>query len=106
VKRLLSPLLVLSLLVLSTDCGNVFIRGAIETGPTMQGTVSIVQVSNSLNGMESTQVTFVTLLQNGTSSTIGFCGDQSVFFPLDQSVRVNFSPGQLCATVILVIVVV
>jgi hypothetical protein len=56
--------------------------------------------------MESTQVTFVTLLQNGASSTIGFCGDQSVFFPLDQSVRVNFSPGQLYATVILVIIVV
>jgi hypothetical protein len=55
--------------------------------------------------METVQVTFVTLLQNGTSSTIGFCGDQSVLFPLDQTVRVNFNPGQPCATVIVVVVV-
>jgi hypothetical protein len=106
VKRLLSVLLVLSLLLLSTGCGNVFVRGAVETGSTIEGSVSIVQVSNTMNGMEAVQVTFVTLLQNGTSSTIGFCGDQSGHFPLDQTVRVNFNPGQPCATVIVVVVVV
>jgi hypothetical protein len=45
----------------------------------------------------------VTLLQNGTSSTIGFCGDQSALFPLHRSVRVNFNPGKPCATVIVVV---
>ena len=105
-KRLLSPVLALSLLLLSTGCGNVFVRGAIETGSTIQGSVTVVQLGNTLNGMETVQVTFVTLLQNATSSTIGFCGDQSVLFPLDQTVRVNFNPGQLCATVIIVIIVV
>jgi hypothetical protein len=39
------------------------------------------------------QVTFVTFLQNGTSSTIGFCGDQTTLFPLNQTVRANFNPG-------------
>jgi len=72
VKLLLSPLLVLSLLLLSTCCGNVFVRGAIETGSTIQGSVSIVQLGNTLNGMETVQVTFVTWLQNSISSTIGF----------------------------------
>jgi len=72
VKRLLSPLLVLSLLLFSTGCGNVFVRGAIETGSTIQGSVSFVQLGNTLNGMETIQVTFVTLLQNSISSTIGF----------------------------------
>ena len=105
-KRLLSPVLALSLLLLPTGCGNVFVRGAIETGSTIQGSVTVVQLGNTLNGMETVQVTFVTLLQNATSSTIGFCGDQSVLFPLDQTVRVNFNPGQLCATVIIVIIVV
>ncbi len=105
--RLLSPVLLLSLLLFSTGCGNVFVRGAIESGSTIQGSVSIVQLGNALNGTEGTvQVTFVTLLQNGTSSTIGFCGDQSALFPLDQTVRINFNPGQPCATVIVVVIVV
>jgi succinate dehydrogenase/fumarate reductase flavoprotein subunit len=106
VKRLLSPVLLLSLFLLSAGCGNVFVRGAIEAGSTIQGSVSVVQLGNTLNGMETVQVTFVTLLQNGTSSTIGFCGDQGVLFPLDQTVRVNFNPGQPCATVIVVVVVI
>jgi hypothetical protein len=106
VKRLLSPLLLLSLLLFSTGCGNVFVRGAIETGSTIQGSVSIVQLGNTLNGMETVQVTFVTLLQNSISSTIGFCGDQTTLFPLNQTVRVNFNPGQPCATVIVVVIVV
>jgi hypothetical protein len=106
VKLLLSPLLVLSLLLLPTGCGNVFVRGAIETGSSIQGSVRTVQLGNTLTGMETVQVTFVTLLQNGASSTLGFCGDQSAFFPLDQTVRVNFNPGQPCATVIAVVIVV
>ena len=105
-KRLLSPVLLLSLLLFSTGCGNVFVRGAIETGSTIQGSVSIVQLGNTLNGMETVQVTFVTLLRNGASSTIGFCGDQTDLFPLDQTVRVNFNPGQPCSTVIVVVIVV
>jgi hypothetical protein len=106
VKRLLWPLPVLSLLLFSTGCGNVFVRGAIETGSTIQGSVSIVQLGNTLNGRETVQVTFVTLLQNSISSTIGFCGDQTTLFPLNQTVRVNFNPGQPCATVIVVVIVV
>ena len=104
-KRLLSLLLVLSLFLLSTGCGNVFVRGAIETGSTIQGSVTGVQLGNTLNGMEIVQVTFVTLLQNGTSSVIGFCGDQSVLFPLEQTVRINFNPGHPCATIMVVVIV-
>jgi len=101
VQRLFSPVLVLALLLLSTGCGNVFVRGAIQPGSTVQGSVSTVQLGTE----ETVQVTFVTLLQDGTSSTIGFCGDQSALFPLDQTVRVNFNPGQPCATVIVVVIV-
>jgi len=74
VKRLLPRVLGLALLLLSTGCGNVFVRGAIETGSTIQGAVSTVQLETE----GTVQVTFVTLLQNGTSSTIGFCGDKPV----------------------------
>jgi hypothetical protein len=102
VKRLLSPVLVLSLLLFSTGCGKLFVRGALETGSAIQGSVSIVQ----LETQGTVQVTFVTLLQNGAPSTIGFCGDQTSLFPLDRTVRVNFKPGQPCATVVVVVIVV
>jgi hypothetical protein len=101
VKRLLSPALILALLLLSIGCGDVFIRGAIETGSTIRGAVSIVRLDTD----GTIQVTFVTLAQNGISSTIVFCGDQSALFPLDQTVLVRFNPGQPCATVIAVVIV-
>ena len=99
-KRLLSPALILALLLPSIDCGFVFIGGAIQTS-TIRGAVSIVQLSSD----GSVEVTFVTLVQNGIPSTIGFCGDQRAMFPMDQTVRVNFSLGQPCATVITVVIV-
>lgn len=101
-KRLLSPVLVLALLLLSTNCGDVLVRGAIEPGSTIEGSVSIVQIETE----GALQVTFVTLLQNGTSSTIGFCGDQSALFPPHHSVRVNLNPGKLCATLVVVVILV
>ena len=101
-KHLLLPLLVLGLLPITTGCGNVSIRGAIETGSTVQGSVSIVQ----LETRGSVQLTFVTLVENGTSFTIGFCGDQRTLFPLNYTVLVDFNPGQPCSTVIVVVIVV
>jgi hypothetical protein len=111
VTRLLSLILAGAFLLSSIGCGNVFIGGAIRTGSTsrgstMRGSVSTVEIGSVLNGTGGTvQVTFVTLLANGTFSTIGFCADQSSLFPLDQTVMVNFNPGQTCATVILVEIV-
>ena len=105
--KLLSAVLTGTLLVLSTGCGNVFIRGAINTGSSTTGSVSFVQLAHVLNGTGGTvQVTFVTFLQNGFSSTIGFCDDQRSLFPVDQTVRVNFNPGQPCATILVVVIIV
>jgi hypothetical protein len=107
VKRLLSAVLIGTLLVIATGCGNVFIRGAINPGSTMTGAVTFVQLGNVLNGSGGTlQVTFVTFLQNGFSSTIGFCDDQRSLFPVDQIVRVNFNPGQACATILVLVIIV
>jgi hypothetical protein len=52
------------------------------------------------------QVTFVTFRQNGTSSTIGFCGDQSGQFPIDQMVRIDFTLGQPCNSIIVVVIII
>ena len=104
--RLPSLILVGSFLLSSTGCGNVFVRGAILTGSTIQGSVSTVQIGSVVNGTGGTvQVTFVTFLANGTFSTIGFCADQTSLFPMNQTVLVNFNPGQPCATVIVVTIV-
>jgi hypothetical protein len=50
-------------------------------------------------------VTFVTFLQTGTSSTVGFCGDQRSQFPMNQFVRTDFTPGPTCATLVVVVIV-
>ena len=105
-QRFLAPVLIGFLLVMS-GCGNVFIRGDINTGETMTGSVTFVQLGNVVNGTGGTvQVTFVTFLQNGFSSTIGFCQNQTALFPLDQTVRVNFNPGEPCANLLVVVIVV
>jgi hypothetical protein len=111
VTRLLSLIFAGSFLLSSIGCGNVFVRGAILTGSTIQGSVSTVEIGSVMNGTGGTvQVTFVTFLENGTSSTIGFCADRfsanpASLFPLGQTVMVNFNPGQPCATVITVVIV-
>jgi hypothetical protein len=106
VTRLLFLILAASFLLSSIGCGNVFVRGAIQAGATIQGSVSSVEIDSVLNGTGGTvQVTFVTLLANGTFTTIGFCADQTNLFPMNQTVFVNFNPGQPCATVIIVEIV-
>jgi hypothetical protein len=103
VKRLLSAFLVVSVLLLCSSCGNVFVGGAINFS-TVSGFVGIVQLTTVIDGGGgSVLVTFVTFLQEGTSTTIGFCGDQTSQFPLNQMVTTNFNPGQPCATLVVVI---
>jgi hypothetical protein len=69
------------------------------------GTVSFVEVNTILSNGTSVQATSVTLMQNGGSTSVRFCGDQSSQFLLNQVVTTNFNPGQPCATLVVVIVV-
>jgi hypothetical protein len=106
VKLFLPPVLVASLLLFSAGCGYVSIRGAIEPGSMIQGVVTGIQLGNVVNGTGGmAQVTTVTFLQTSTSINIGFCGDQTGLFQLQQTEGVNFNPGPLCATVIVVTIV-
>jgi hypothetical protein len=100
VSRILSLMIVGGLILSCTGCEAVFVGGAITTGSTFQGTVSVAQLS-SVNG--NVQVTFVTFLQNGFSSSMTFCGNQISFFPPRQTVQINFNSGQPCATLLLVV---
>jgi hypothetical protein len=90
-----------SCLLTSLSCGNVFVRGAINPGAqSANGVVSVVEFSaNSGNGVS---LTLITLTDAGTTNTLTFCGDQRMLFPMDREVRVNFLPGNPCASVITV----
>jgi hypothetical protein len=105
-KSLFSFLL-LSLLVTLPGCENVFIRGALPaSSSSVSGTVSVVQLSAVIGENGATvQVTFVTFLQAGASSTLGFCGDQRSQFPMQQPVHATFNPGTPCASVVTIVII-
>jgi hypothetical protein len=105
-KCLLSFLLLCLVLTLP-GCGNIFIRGALPAGSsTVSGSVSVVQLSAVIGKNGTTvQVTFVTFLQYGASSMVGFCGDQRSRFPMQQTVRADFNPGQSCASIVTIVIV-
>jgi hypothetical protein len=106
VNRIFLLVLIASLVAASMGCGNVFVRGAINTGSSITGSVAGIEIGNVLSGPGATiQVTFVTCTQNGISSTMGFCNDQISLFPVGQTIRVNFNPRETCATIIVVVVI-
>ncbi|MGH9538092.1 MAG: hypothetical protein ACRD3H_09210 [Terriglobales bacterium] len=107
-KPLLSLCFAACLVSLLTGCGDVFFRGALPPAgvSSVSGSVSVVQLSAVIGEHGATvQVTFVTLLQNGASSTIGFCGDERSQFPMQQMVRANFNPGQPCSSLITISII-
>jgi hypothetical protein len=94
--------LMLCLVLTLPGCGNIFIRGALPAGSSMvSGSVTVVQLSTVIgeNG-KTVEITVVTFLHSGVSSTVGFCGDQRDQFPMDQVVRADFNPGNPCASIV------
>ena len=106
-KRLLRVLLAIFLIILCAGCGNVFLSASSEPGfSTTSGLVSAVQLSTVMGTNGATvQVTFVTFLQEGGSSTVGFCGDQSSRFPMNQTVRTDFISQQSCSSLLVVVII-
>ena len=103
-KRLLCILPLIFLILVSVACGNITVRGATQPGA-VSGLVSIVQLSEVGGTNGTVQVTFVTFLLNGTSSVIGFCGDQRSLFPMDQTIRAQFDQGQTCNNIIQITII-
>src|SRR5436190_445172 len=98
-RLILSVIIIVSLLTCA-GCTAFFVGGAITTSSTFQGTVSVVHLGD-VNG--NVQVTFVSFMGTGFSSSMNFCGNQVVLFPLNQLVQVNFNSGQPCATLLFVL---
>lgn len=97
---------ILSLSLLVSGCGSVFIRGNFNNNTqTASGFVSIVQLTVVVDGNNvSTQVTVVTLVNNSTSLTASFCGDQRSQFPLNEFAQATFMPGQPCSNLLSVVI--
>ena len=96
----------LSLVLLLSGCGNVFVRANWNGGnQTVSGVVSIVQLTVVIDGNHvATQVTVVTLLDNLGASSFSFCGDQRSQFPPDRFAQATFTPGQPCSTLVRVVI--
>ena len=94
------------LLICLTGCSGFVFQGVPATTSslaTFSGLVSIVQLSSVNNNGTFISVTVVTFLQSGTSSTFTFCGNFVSQFPVNTMVRVNFNPGNPCATAQLIV---
>ena len=102
-KRLLTSTLSLGLLaclLTTVSCGDIFVRGAIDTGTqSLNGTVSVVQFNVGSDGV---LITIITLTSDGMTNTVDFCGDQRALFPSNSQVQVSFTPGTPCANVLAV----
>jgi hypothetical protein len=105
VKCFLVALLVLLSFSL-VNCGQVFVSGSMSFSDqrNLTGTVSLVQFTIAEHDGISIMVTAVTLINAGSPTTINFCGDQRMQFPLNQSVRTSFRPGSSCSTMLTVII--
>jgi hypothetical protein len=103
-KRLLAALLAVFLTGSLIGCNSTFmVRGALNAN-TISGTVSIVQLTSQADHGTLITVTLVTFLQDGSSRTMNFCGDQRAAFPLDRFVNATFTPGPTCASVIQIVI--
>jgi hypothetical protein len=102
------PLVLIFVLVVGlAGCGAVFVGFVSNPGvvpSTISGTVAIVHLGFSADGDGTiVNVTQVTLVTPGIANTMAFCGDQRTLFPVNQSLRVEFTNGTLCSTLVSVV---
>ena len=96
--RLLFLTLIVTLLLTTVSCGDIFVRGAINPGAqSVNGMVSIVHLNVDSGDVS---ITIITLTGSGLDHTLNFCVDQRALFPVDRKVSVNFKPGTPCASVL------
>lgn len=89
-------------------CGSVFI--GFVSNPTLPSTVTgkvlgaSLMLTNDHTGLPLT-ITRVTLTSGGIAGTLLFCGNQEVRFPLNATVKVEFTSNIDCMTIVDVIIV-
>ncbi len=105
--RLVPLGLMVALVVGLSSCGAVFVGFVSNPGvvpSSISGTVTIVSLGFSADGDGTiVNVTQVTLVNPGSANTMAFCGDQQTLFPINQSLKVEFTKGTLCSTLVSVV---
>ena len=100
-------LLALLTSLLLTGCGGIFVGFVSNpqiSPSSVSGIVIVVQLETSSDiNRNSITFTAVTFSNGGLSSNVNFCGDQRSQFPLNQSVRANFNPGNVCSNLVSVV---
>jgi hypothetical protein len=74
-------------------------------GGTTSVTGVVIAVNNGFIADTSgvTQYTAVAFMNAGSEVTINFCGDQKHLFPIDATVRADYTAGILCSVLIRVV---
>jgi len=85
-----------------SGCGAYFVGFVSNPGGTSTVVGIVTTVEPQPTGSPEPSLTAVTFFDAGTSGTMNFCGDQQSRFPLDRSVRVTFSVGPNCSTLVAV----
>lgn len=84
----------------SLNCGGYYFVGFVSNpGGTTSITGIVIAASLGFSADPSgvTQYTAVTFMNAGNTVTIRFCGDQHQLFPLDATVRADYTAGILCS---------
>ncbi len=94
--------LALALVMLLSGCGGgTFIFTSGPEGSSfivVSGTCSSVQTVQIVANGGFILVTSITLLSNGISNTLNFCGDVTGQFPVNSFLTVKYTNGPSCAT--------
>jgi hypothetical protein len=88
-------------------CGAYFVGFVSNPGAnsSITGTVTIITVQFLQTVSSTTVITAVTFVNQGSSATMNFCGDQQALFNVNQPVTATFSNGFNCSTLITVTVI-
>jgi len=90
------------------NCGGSYFVGFVSNpGGTISTTGTVSAVSNGVASDPSgtTPVTVVTFEHSGTAIIIYFCGDQQALFPLNQTVRADYTTGVVCSVLVQVVMI-
>ena len=90
------------------SCGGSYFVGFVSNpvgSTSITGTIVSVNIGFASAPSGMTTVTVVTFANGGTATTLYFCGEQQTLFPLNQTVRADYTSGVLCSLVVKVAVV-
>jgi hypothetical protein len=90
------------------SCGGYYFVGFVSNPggtSTVTGTVSAVSggLVSAPSGLNS--ITAVTFINSDVAQTVNFCGDRQALFPLNKTVRTDYTAGVFCSVLKRVIIV-